>query len=520
MLNFTNTPTMLAFLSNVEIAPTRRLWNGIGHPRLDRAFNLGLNSGARAELKIQTMELTTILLLVLCLGVALAFEFVNGFHDTANAVATVIYTNSLKPWAAVIWSGFVNFLGTLSVLTAGAAVAFKIVNLLPTDLLAGVHGPSGVWMILSILVTAVIWNVGTWYFGIPSSSSHTLIGSILGVGLAAGYLHGKGLGGLNAAKTFETLQWLLISPLIGFFVAGLLLWLVKKLIANPALHRSPDGDAPPPWPVRLLLIGTCTGVSYAHGSNDGQKGIGLVMLILIALLPSQFTVNPAWRGAEIQKAVAAIQKAEPILASARFDDAALAEKSGDAQTRLGRIEAALGGKESLTALSPEEQVALRTDVLTANADLKKVAADKGISKDDAKTLDSAMKVLSPSVEFATWWVIAMVAVALGLGTTIGWKRVVVTVGEKIGKSHMTYAQGACAELVAMCTILYATYSGAPVSTTHVVSSGIAGTMAASGAGVQPATLQKILLAWVLTLPVTMVISALLFLLTAGRYLPK
>ncbi len=467
------------------------------------------------------MEPVTLGLLILCLVVALGFEFVNGFHDTANAVATVIYTRSLKPGVAVVWSGLVNFLGTMSVLTAGGAVAFKIVNLIPTDLLTTVNGPAGIWMILSILVTAVFWNLLTWYFGIPSSSSHTLIGSILGVGLALGLVQGKGLGGLNADKTFETLQWLFISPLIGFAAAGLLYLAARILLKKrPELFQAPEGDTPPPWPVRLMLIGTCTGVSYAHGSNDGQKGIGLIMLALIAFLPSQFTVNPSWKSVEIQKAIVQLHDAQPILQKAHYADAELTAKVQKASEKLEKLEAKLSSTSSLSSLPVKDQAEIRTDILKINSALKKMAKSGETSSADKKTLEALKETLSGAVEFVAWWVIVLVALALGIGTTVGWKRVVVTVGEKIGKSHMTYAQGAAAELVAMITILFATKMGAPVSTTHVVSSGIAGTMAASGTGIQPKTIRTLLLAWVLTLPVTMLLSAGLFWLTAGRLLVK
>jgi inorganic phosphate transporter, PiT family len=483
------------------------------------------------------MDVSTIGLLLFCMVIALGFEFVNGFHDTANAVATVIYTRSLKPNVAVLWSGFCNFLGTLSVLGAGAAVAFKIVNLLPTDLLSTVSGPAGIWMILSVLIAAVSWNLFTWYFAIPCSSSHTLIGSILGVGLMAGYLQGKGLGGLNLDKTTETLQWLFISPLMGFAIAGLMHILAKWLIKNPRLFQAPPkieegkdakeegkdakGDeGTPPWPIRVLLIGTCSGVSYVHGSNDGQKGIGLVMLILIALLPSQFTVSPSFNGTQIAATTAMLQKVEPIVANAHPADAELAKKLEKATSNLVEMQTLMSGKDSLQSLPLSDQQKLRADVLKVSSTLKKLEKDKSITTEQKKMLEDTRKNLAGIVEYVAWWVIGLVALALGIGTTIGWKRVVITVGEKIGKSHMTYAQGACAELTAAITIAAATMYGAPVSTTHVVSSGIAGTMAANGTGVQGKTIRTILMAWLLTLPVTIILSGLLFYLTAGRYLSK
>jgi inorganic phosphate transporter, PiT family len=487
------------------------------------------------------MEMSTIGLLLFCMLIALGFEFVNGFHDTANAVATVIYTRSLKPGIAVFWSGFCNFLGTLSVFSAGAAVAFKIVNLLPTDLLSAVSGPAGIWMILSVLITAVFWNIFTWYFAIPCSSSHTLIGSILGVGLMAGYLQGKGWGGLNVDKATETLQWLLFSPLIGFSLAAIMHILAKWLVKNPQFFKAPPKesigldrkkgekseinagdteDGIPPLPIRLLLIGTCTGVSYVHGANDGQKGIGLIMLILIALLPSQFTVSPSFDSAKIASTTALLQKVAPIVANAHPADAELAKKVSKATEGITEMQALMTGKDNLQSLPLADQQKLRADVLKISSTLKKLEKEKSLSGDDKTVLKETRETLAGIVEYVAWWVTVLVALALGLGTTIGWKRVVITVGEKIGKSHMTYAQGACAELTAMLTIAAATMFGAPVSTTHVVSSGIAGTMAANGTGVQAKTITTILMAWVLTLPVTILVAGLLFYLTAGHYMAK
>ena len=234
------------------------------------------------------MAIGTLLFLLVALGIALGFEAINGFHDTANAVATVIYTKSLRPNVAVVLSGFMNFLG---VAVGGVAVAFSIVHLLPVDLLVKIDSGAGMAMVLALLIAAIIWNFGTWWMGIPSSSSHTLIGAIIGVGLMSSFLAGNFGQGVNWKKAGEVGLSLLISPLIGFVLAGLLLIVFKTLVRAPALHQPPDGDKPPPWWVRGILILTCTGVSFAHGSNDGQKGIGLIMLILIGLVPATFAVN-------------------------------------------------------------------------------------------------------------------------------------------------------------------------------------------------------------------------------------
>ncbi|MGH8048313.1 MAG: inorganic phosphate transporter, partial [Chthoniobacterales bacterium] len=232
----------------------------------------------------------TYFFLVVALGLALGFEFVNGFHDTANAVATVIYTHSLPAWIAVIWSGIWNLIG---VLLSSGLVAFSIVALLPVELVLNVGSSAGFAMVFALLVSAIAWNLGTWYFGLPASSSHTLIGAIMGVGLANSLLTpGSHFGdGVNWTKAGEVGMTLLVSPVIGFVAAALLLLLCKALIKNPALYKDPEGHKPPPWWIRLTLIGTCTGVSYAHGSNDGQKGMGLIMLILIGILPATYALH-------------------------------------------------------------------------------------------------------------------------------------------------------------------------------------------------------------------------------------
>src|SRR5215468_1834506 len=218
-------------------------------------------------------------------SLACGFECVNGFHDTANAVATVIYTNTLKPWIAVVWSGIWNLIG---VLTSSGAVAFGIVALLPVELVINVGSVAGFAMVFALLIAAMIWNVGTWYLGLPASSSHTLIGSIIGVGLANQLMApaGSATSGVDWGQAYNVGKTLLLSPLVGFICAALLLLLMKAIIRAPELYQAPKGNQPPPWWIRGLLILTCTGVSFFHGSNDGQKGMGLIMLILIGTVPT------------------------------------------------------------------------------------------------------------------------------------------------------------------------------------------------------------------------------------------
>ena len=453
----------------------------------------------------------TLSLLILCLTIALSFEFVNGFHDTANAVATVIYTKSLKPWVAVIWSGFMNFLG---VLLGGAAVAFSIVHLLPVDLLINIGKKAGLLMVLSLLIAAIAWNFGTWYFGLPASSSHALIGSILGVGLASSLFSGQGFGsGVNWTKAEQVGLSLLISPVAGFLLAGGLLLLSKALLKNRKLYEESKGDQPPPFWIRAILFLTCTGVSFAHGSNDGQKGVGLIMLILIGILPTHYAINTKFDAGEVGKTLAGIQQIEPVLA--RAGETGVTDD-------LARIREVLSDSKGLNSLSPETRIELRNRVLRADDELGRFEKSQGVNMSAAEkvALTQLRAQMRNVVDFVVTWVVVAVALALGIGTTVGWKRVVVTVGEKIGKTHLSYAQGASAEIVAMTTIAAADIFGLPVSTTHVLSSGVAGTMAANLSGLQARTIRNIALAWVLTLPVTMLLAGALFAGTARSALKE
>lgn len=238
------------------------------------------------------------LLLGVALLIALGFEFVNGFHDTANAVATVIYTHSMPASLAVVWSGVFNFLG---VLASSGAVAYGIIALLPVELILQVGSSSGFAMVFALLLGAIIWNLGTWYLGLPASSSHTLIGSIIGVGLANQLMGpATGASGVDWEQASKIGYSLLLSPVIGFTGSALLLLVLKRVAKSPALYREPKGAAPPPLWIRCILILTCTGVSFAHGSNDGQKGMGLIMLILIGVVPTAYALNRAMPDSAIQ----------------------------------------------------------------------------------------------------------------------------------------------------------------------------------------------------------------------------
>ncbi|MFN0035198.1 MAG: inorganic phosphate transporter [Saprospiraceae bacterium] len=442
------------------------------------------------------------LFFVLALVVAFAFEFINGFHDTANAVTTVIYTKTLKPTPAVLFSGFCNFIG---VLLGGTAVAFAIVNLLPVDLLIESKASASIVMVMSLLLAGVIWNLGTWWMGLPVSSSHTLIGSIMGVGMANSLMSKGNLQGVSWSKAADVGMSLLISPIIGFIVAGCLLLVMKRFLRDPRLYIPPgQGENPPRW-IRGVLLVTCGGVSFAHGSNDGQKGMGLILLVLIGFMPGYYALNihhPGLAG-ELRSSTMTVHKT--------LQDAT-AQESQTLRTEIESIEKLLAGKDELTDVSSGDRWQLRQAVYRVKNELKDTALPNSAKAGLAKEINT----LNRSIEYVPFWVIVGVALALGIGTTIGYKRIVLTVAEKIGKTHLTYAQGAAAETIAALTIIAADELHLPVSTTQVLSSGIAGTMWANNSGVQGGTLKKIILAWILTLPASMLIAALFF--TLGNFL--
>jgi PiT family inorganic phosphate transporter len=467
------------------------------------------------------------ILLGLALLIALAFEFVNGFHDTANAVATVIYTHSLEPHIAVVWSGLWNFIG---VITSSGAVAFSIVTLLPVELILKVSKGSGFSMVFALLFAAILWNLATWWRGLPASSSHTMIGSILGVGIMNQIMQGRsGTSGVDWEQVTKVFKALLLSPVIGFVVAALLFMLFKVLLRDPRLYTAPEGDAPPPFYIRALLILTCTGVSFFHGSNDGQKGMGLIMLILVGTVPTAYALNHTVDRGSVQT-FAAVSTQVAGAVGHYVDPAATVGDSGQELERFVsshkyepatmlalqqmvisiRNEAVSYG--SLGNVPADMQANVRNQMYLASEAFRLLPKNSPTKMDeqDVKMIAAYKGFLDKSTRFIPTWVKVAVALALGLGTMVGWKRIVVTVGEKIGKTHLTYAQGAAAEITAMFTIGLADGYGLPVSTTHVLSSGVAGTMAANHSGLQLSTIRNIAMAWVFTLPAAALLSGGLF----------
>jgi PiT family inorganic phosphate transporter len=476
---------------------------------------------------VHSTTLMPYLLLGFALLIALGFEFVNGFHDTANAVATVIYTHTLEPHVAVVWSGLWNFTGV--VLSSGA-VAFGIVSLLPVELILQVGGKAGFSMVFALLFAAIIWNLGTWWLGLPASSSHTLIGSIIGVGIANQLMAVKtGTSGVDWGQAANIGKSLLLSPIVGFVVAALLLMTCKALIPNKALYEAPKGNEPPPFYIRALLVLTCTGVSFFHGSNDGQKGMGLIMLILIGTIPTAYAVNHAVTPAQTADFVAVSTQTANAL-SHYISPVAVVGDSRDEVTDYIRTKnftpnTMLALRDLINGIGtemaqykqlkmvPQDRVRnFRNDMYVVSEALRLMnkSGNPKFSTADAEVIKNYKKHIDNATKFIPTWVKVAVALALGLGTMIGWKRIVVTVGEKIGKDHLTYAQGAAAEITAMATIGAADAFGLPVSTTHVLSSGVAGTMAANHSGLQWGTVRNLLMAWVLTLPASIMLAGFLF----------
>jgi PiT family inorganic phosphate transporter len=527
-------------------------------------------------------------LLGLALLIALGFEFVNGFHDTANAVATVIYTHSLQPNTAVVWSGLCNLAG---VLTSTGTVAFAIISLLPVELILQVSSGAGFSMVFALLIAAILWNLGTWWLGLPASSSHTMVGSIIGVGIANQLLNGRsGTSGVDWEQATKVLKALVFSPLVGFTVAALLLLLFKlllkytnavgsitgaiatvglmlapgsaigpdwertplsvhlvvalfvglvcasllillaNLLKGTPLFEAPKNVEPPPFPIRALMVLTCTGVSYFHGSNDGQKGMGLIMLILIGTVPTAYALNHTVSGSDMQAFMVSSEDASRVL-DGHVDPAGVAGNNPRTvvtdyiRTQQLRPDTILALRElvkdvnhevvlykAFKSVPAQDQANVRNDMYVASEAIRLMqkngnpnftVAENAILKGYKAKVDKATK-------FIPDWVKVAVALALGLGTMVGWKRVVITVGERIGKEHLTYAQGASAGIVAMGTIFAANSWSLPVSTTHILSSGVAGTMTANGSGIRFTTVRNIAAGWVFTLPAAALLSGVLY----------
>lgn len=479
---------------------------------------------------VPPLSLYSVILLSTALLIALGFEFVNGFHDTANAVATVIYTNALPAPVAVMWAGFCNFLG---VMVASGAVAYGIIALLPVELIMNMGSGAGFAMVFALLIAAILWNLGTWFLGIPASSSHTLIGSILGVGIMNHLLSastGVTTSGVDMDQVIKVGKALLFSPLIGFAFAAIVFLLVKTIFKRQLeLFQPPEGNKPPPAIIRAILIFTCTGVSFAHGSNDGQKGMGLIMLILVGLVPLAYSLNKNLDTQQVQsfhqlssQTAVFLNQNQPELTDEKAR--VILTKYIQTKQQTPEVVPALASMtdhlgERVSSYSdlkdiPEAAISeIRNDMYLSTTTFKRLDKADALPKmDDSqkKLVKDYRGSLDSFLQYIPNWVKVAVALALGLGTMVGWKRIVVTVGERIGKNHMTYGQGMSAELIAMSTIAAADGLGMPVSTTHVLNSAVAGTMVANKSGLNFNTIKTILSAWIFTLPATICLSGGLY----------
>lgn len=478
---------------------------------------------------LNNIDNLTMFLLILSLGIALFYEMINGFHDTANAVAMIIYTNSMKAGYSVIMAGIMNFLG---VVLGGIGVAYVIVHLLPLDIMVSSNQSATLVMIFSLLISAVVWNLGTWYVGLPVSSSHSLIGSLIGVSVAFGMLNGFSFSqSVNWKVVYGILTLLAVSPLFGFGLAFILMKISRKFVKHPKYFKTPrpDGKKKPNFWMRTGIIATGAGVSFAHGSNDGQKGIGLIMIILIGILPSYYALNMdahQYKIMQIRDSASNLARfyqdnnetITKLLEENKLKSALKIENNISEcdvkqvhKTTL-EISSKLDGLKSYSELSDANRWKIHTAVLCSNNFFEQLErAYKTIDNDKSGYISDQRKHLITSTEYVPFWVIIAVALMLGIGTMIGYKRVVHTIGEKIGSKPINHMQGAVAQGMAMITILLANFAHAPVSTTHIVSSSVAGTMVAEpDGGVQKKTINTILLAWLFTLPVTSLMGALIY----------
>jgi PiT family inorganic phosphate transporter len=465
-------------------------------------------------------------LLIFALIMVVMFEATNGFHDAANAVATVIYTKSLQPGQAVVLSGVMNFVG---VLVGGIAVAYALVELLPAEVLSPPDGGPAVAMLVSLFVAALSWNIGTWWFALPNSSSHCLIGSLIGVAVGNAFARARSISeGVHWPQLWKVLEALALSPVLGFVFAGALYFLCRKTLHDKHLYE-PVTDKPPIWWMRGILILTCTGVSFSHGTNDGQKSIGLIMLTIIGIFPSTYALNPEGK-TSLPDVASIMQQARPLIETYGDDrraEALTAIQSIGNRARSEHPDAGqsasqpdpTGGKPKLEfgpgSVSARTRSSVRDDVYQVISELKHAQEAKGATPEAKKTAQTLAKELGQVVEYAPVWVRVLSALCLGIGTMIGYKRIVKTLGERLGNIHLTPAQGASAELVSAVLIGTAGFTGLPVSTTHIVTSGIAGTMVTSGAGLQYGMISRIMIAWLLTLPVTILIAGGLYYLLAS-----
>ncbi|CAL1329307.1 inorganic phosphate transporter [Candidatus Providencia siddallii] len=482
------------------------------------------------------LEFHTCLLIILVLLFVLFYEAINGFHDTANAVAIIIYTKAMSARLAVIMSGIFNFFG---VLLGGLSVAYAIVHLLPTNFLFNVTPFYGIIMLFSLLLSAIVWNLATWYLGIPASSSHTLIGATIGVCITNSIVTKVSIvNALNIPKMINILISLIISPIIGFIISSFIIFIfrfyyekIKKYHTNYLKvnkdKKKYDKHKPTFW-IRIALIFSAIGVSFSHGANDGQKGIGIIMLVLICIAPSDFIININSNKNDITKTYNAIvcMQQYHLIHNLKFDSKIKKSLKDNNEIKnfiykindvnvaitsiLNQAQSLLVNIKNYNKLTLEQKKHVRSLLICISGIANFIANLPETNDKDSNLLKKISFDLLKPIEYSPLWIIIIVALSLSFGTMFGWKRISITIGEKIGKKCITYAQGVSAQLTAGVSIGIASYTGMPVSTTQVLSSAVAGAMLADGYGLQIKTVKSVILTWLLTLPMSILLSSILY----------
>lgn len=446
-------------------------------------------------------------LLVFVFVLIVVQEAVNGFHDAANAVATVIYSNSMKPGSAIGVSVVCNFTG---VLLGGTAVAFGMVFLLPKEMVAGINTMSEASLMCALVLTAVMWNLATWWYGIPNSTTHTYVGSIMGVSMAHAFLLGDPVAdAINWVQGEKILLTLFVSPIVGGFLAYFLYKLIKRLLKNPAMLEPHQEGVLPPTSVRASLIGGLVGVSVLHGTNDGQKSIGLMVMVLMGMLPGLYAIDPVHDQASYQHALAVIEEIESVTRRLESDEA-VGPRARRIDQELQHIREVARRDYENAPMSEDEKIQFRAEILDVHEAvgqaLKRADVLGLLTDDEKRKMQDAHDALTGLVEGVPFWLIVLSAAALGVGTSVGYKKIVATLGEKMGNKNMSPAQGLAAQSAAVASIAAGDFGGAPVSTTHVLTSGVAGSVVSSGDKLQWKTLRAIIVTWFTTLPGTVILS--------------
>ncbi|URJ28140.1 inorganic phosphate transporter [Candidatus Blochmannia vicinus (nom. nud.)] len=523
------------------------------------------------------LEIHIRIMLILALILVFIYEAINGFHDTANSVVTVIYTCALRSHSAVLMSGIFNFLG---VILSGLSVAYTIIHLLPTYFFTNTNPNHILAMIFSMLFAAILWNLGTWYLRLPTSSSHTLIGTLIGIGLVHAIITDcPMMQGLNIPQLINIFLSLIISPIIGVTLARIMMLILcrywnngkkhKDIHITPTQQTEEYGRSQPSLWTRVVLILSAAGVSFSHGANDGQKGIGLIMLLLIGVAPASFMLNMNASSYDISRTrnavnnfyeyytqhynnfktivpseitsipiSIALNQLKVIVPSITDTTQTFIKNnnityfnqylsSPDTEIQVKKIfhdlsltltiihnaSLLLENLDNYAELNIEQRSQMRQLLIYIVDILDQIVALPETSHNNRNFLNHLKEHLLNTIEYAPTWIILAVALSLSLGTIIGWKRVAITIGEKIGKKEMTYAQGLSAQLTTAISIGTASYAGMPVSTTHVLSSSITGSMLMRGWGVQRKTIKNILITWSLTLPVSIILSGSFYWIT-------